>query len=58
MNKLMVATGLDKQDILYLGDKIVPGGNDYAVQQMGIDCIAVSNWEDTAYAIEGIVKVV
>jgi phosphomannomutase len=57
MNKLMQATGLAKSDILYLGDKIVEGGNDYAVQQMGIDCIAVRNWEDTAYAIEGIVKV-
>jgi phosphomannomutase len=57
MNKLMEATGLKKEDILYVGDKIIPGGNDYAVQQMGIDCIAVANWEDTAYAIEGIVKV-
>lgn len=56
MNKLMFATGLGKEDILFLGDKIVPGGNDYAVQQMGIDCISVGNWEDTAYAVEGIVK--
>src|SRR4051812_6761330 len=58
MGKLMAATGLQKEDILFVGDKIVPGGNDYAVQQMGIDCISVANWEDTAYAVEGIVKVV
>lgn len=57
MNKLMAAAGLQKSDILYLGDKIIEGGNDYAVQQMGIDCIAVRNWEDTAYAVEGIIKV-
>jgi HAD superfamily hydrolase (TIGR01484 family) len=57
MNKLMAATGLSKQDILFMGDKIVEGGNDYPVQQMGIDCISVRSWEDTAYAIEGIVKV-
>jgi phosphomannomutase len=57
MKKLMEATGLTKEDILFLGDKIIPGGNDYAVEQMGIDCIAVRNWQDTAYAIEGIVKV-
>lgn len=57
MEKLMEATGLKKDDILFMGDKIIPGGNDYAVEQMGIDCIAVRSWEDTAYAIEGIVKV-
>lgn len=57
MNKLMEATGLQKADILFMGDKIIPGGNDYAVEQMGIDCISVRSWEDTAYAIEGIVKV-
>lgn len=53
----MQAAKIEKKDILYLGDKIIEGGNDYAVQQMGIDCISVRTWEDTAYAIEGIVKV-
>lgn len=57
MNKLMDATGHSKENILYLGDKIIPGGNDYAVEEMGIDCIAVRNWEDTSYAVEGIIKV-
>jgi len=57
MNKLMKATGLKKEDILYMGDKIIPGGNDYAVEEMGIDCIAVRSWEDTAYSVEGIIGV-
>lgn len=56
MNKLMEAADIAKEDILFMGDKIVPGGNDYAVEQMGIDCIAVRSWEDTAYAVEGIIK--
>jgi phosphomannomutase len=58
MEKLLAATGLQKSDILFMGDKIVPGGNDYPVEQMGIDCIAVRGWEDTSYAIEALVKVV
>ncbi len=58
MKKLMEATGFVKTDILFMGDKIIEGGNDYAVHQMGIDCIAVQGWEDTAYAIEGINKVI
>ncbi|HSX47777.1 MAG TPA: HAD-IIB family hydrolase [Patescibacteria group bacterium] len=57
MSKLLVAKGINKTDILYIGDKIIEGGNDYAVYKMGIDCIAVRNWEDTAYVIEGIVKI-
>ncbi|MBI5357612.1 HAD-IIB family hydrolase [Candidatus Saccharibacteria bacterium] len=57
MKKLMEYTGFSKEDILFMGDRIVPGGNDYAVEEMGIDCIAVRSWHDTAYAIEGIVKV-
>jgi len=57
MNKLMEEAGFKKSDILFMGDKLEPGGNDYAVYEMGIDCIAVRSWEDTAYAIEGIVAV-
>ena len=57
MNKLMAATGLTMEDILFVGDRIIEGGNDYPVQEMGIDCIAVRSWEDTAYAVEGIVSV-
>jgi phosphomannomutase len=57
MKRLMEATGFEKEDILFMGDKIMPGGNDYAVEEMGIDCISVRSWEDTAYAIEGIVSV-
>lgn len=56
MKKLMEATGLTMEDILFMGDRIEEGGNDFAVYNMGIDCIGVRNWEDTAYAVEGIVK--
>lgn len=57
MKKLMEYNNFKKEDILFMGDRIVPGGNDYAVEEMGIECIAVRGWHDTAYAIEGIVKV-
>lgn len=57
MHKLMAANDLTKQDILFVGDRIIEGGNDYPVKAMGIDCIAVRSWEDTAYVVEGIVSV-
>ncbi len=57
IQKLMDITSFKKEDILFFGDKIVPGGNDYPVEEMGIDCIAVRDWPDTTYAIEGIVSI-
>ncbi len=57
MQKLLDANKLNKEDVLFFGDKLEPGGNDYAVEEMGIDCISVRSWEDTAYAIEGIVHI-
>ena len=57
MKKLMEATGFTKEEILFMGDRIEEGGNDYAVKNFGIECIGVRSWEDTAYAVEGIVKV-
>lgn len=57
MQKLLAINGWSKEDVLFMGDKIIPGGNDYPVEEMGIDCISVRSWRDTAYAIEGIVGV-
>jgi len=54
MKKLMEATGLSAEDILFVGDGLFPGGNDYAVKLAGIDCIAVRKWEDTVFVIEGL----
>ncbi|HUD10539.1 MAG TPA: HAD-IIB family hydrolase [Candidatus Saccharimonadales bacterium] len=56
MRKLMKITGIEKGEILYMGDKLVEGGNDYPVKAMGIDSIEVSHWEDTATALTGILE--
>lgn len=57
MEKLMDALGITKEEILFVGDKLQEGGNDYPVRAMGIDTIEVDRWEDTAYVIEGILGV-
>ena len=57
IQRLMEMTGVKKSEILFMGDSIMPGGNDYPVEEMGVDCISVRNWRDTAYAIEGILGV-
>jgi len=57
MQKLVETLDIDKDEILFIGDKLEEGGNDYPVKEMGIDTIAVEKWEDTAYVLEGILGV-
>lgn len=58
MRKLMEHLDLDKKDILFLGDKLIEGGNDYPVKAMGIDSIEVSHWQDTAIVVQAILFLV
>lgn len=57
MQKLVEEMSINKDDILFIGDKLQEGGNDYPVKAMGIDTIEVKCWEDTALVLEGILGV-
>jgi phosphomannomutase len=57
MEKLMQELEVSKEEILFVGDKLEQGGNDYPVKAMGIDTISVEGWEDTALIIETLVKI-
>ena len=57
MTKLIEALSIAKEDILFIGDKLEEGGNDYPVKAMGIDSLAVTRWEDTALVLDGILAV-
>ncbi len=56
MEKLMAALEIGKDEVLFVGDRLDEGGNDYPVKAMGIDSIAVEDWEDTALVVETILK--
>lgn len=57
MRQLMKMTGLGQDDILFIGDKLQPGGNDYPVREMGVDVIEVTGHEDTNWVLRGILAV-
>jgi phosphomannomutase len=57
MQKLMEILSIGKQDILFVGDRVQPGGNDYPVKEFGVDTLEVSRWQETAAAVEAIVYV-
>ncbi|TQJ31372.1 hypothetical protein FBY39_1839 [Microbacterium sp. SLBN-146] len=55
MNKLAEQTGISLDDMLFVGDRLDPDGNDYPVLAMGVTCHAVHGWEDTAVYLEELI---
>lgn len=55
MTKLIEQIAISKDDILFVGDMLQEGGNDYPVKKMGIDCIEVSGYLDTPHVVRGII---
>lgn len=58
MQKLMETLQIDMDDILFIGDRLQEGGNDYPVKAMGIDSLEISSWQETAIAIEAILHMI
>jgi HAD superfamily hydrolase (TIGR01484 family) len=52
MRKLAELTGIGFEDMLFVGDRLDPDGNDFPVVALGIPTQAVEGWEDTAGVIE------
>ncbi|MEI8174926.1 MAG: HAD-IIB family hydrolase [bacterium] len=50
--RLIDKLGLKKSDVIFVGDGLFPGGNDYAVYEAGFDTIAVKGPEETSVIIE------
>ncbi len=44
------------KDMLFIGDALFPGGNDYAARSTGVDCISVRGPRDTKRIIKEIIK--
>jgi HAD superfamily hydrolase (TIGR01484 family) len=58
IKKLAELLEINKEDILFIGDRLQEGGNDYPVKAMGVDSIEISHWRETALAVEVILHVV
>lgn len=58
MQKLVQELDISSDDILFFGDKLQEGGNDYPVKAAGIDSMEVSHWEDTVVRLQTILNVI
>jgi phosphomannomutase len=52
MSKLAELTGIPFDQMLFVGDRLDPDGNDFPVIALGIPTRAVEGWEDTAAVVE------
>ncbi len=57
MQKLLDQLDIMKEEVLFIGDRLEEGGNDYPVKAMGVDTIDVDGWQATPYVVRGILGV-
>ncbi|WP_406038344.1 HAD-IIB family hydrolase [Micromonospora sp. NBC_00898] len=55
MRKLLECLDLKTDNVLFVGDRLDDGGNDYPVKAMGIQCVPVTRWQETADYVEALV---
>ncbi|MGA7283928.1 MAG: HAD-IIB family hydrolase [Candidatus Cybelea sp.] len=55
IHKLRDILNIPLANMLFIGDAIFPGGNDYAAKEAGVDCIAVRDPDETKRAVEAII---
>jgi hypothetical protein len=55
IRKLRDILGIPVQDMIYVGDALFPGGNDYPVEQAGVISIPVRGPDETKRVVEAII---
>jgi hypothetical protein len=56
IGKLRDTLGISIQDMIFIGDDLIPGGNDYPPKEAGVLCIEVSDPNETKLVIETIIS--
>ena len=55
IRKLRDILGIEIEDMLFVGDALFPGGNDYPAKEAGVVCVQVRDPEETKRVIETVV---
>jgi phosphomannomutase len=54
LRRLSVASGIPLEQMMFIGDAIFPGGNDYPAKEMGMETVCVRDPEGTLAAVAAI----
>ncbi|MBW6528086.1 HAD-IIB family hydrolase [Sphingomonas sp. RHCKR7] len=55
LRKLATESGIQLGEMLFIGDAIFPGGNDYPAHEAGVDCVRVRDPQETISVVTAIV---
>lgn len=58
VQQVMERFAVNKKDIVYIGDALFKGGNDYAAKRTGVTTVAVQDAEDTKILIRRILAII
>jgi phosphomannomutase len=47
IHKLLAYTHASMNDLLFVGDRLDPDGNDFPVRRLGVRCVEVTSWKQT-----------
>lgn len=53
LKRLLEKLGMEINNMIFVGDSIFPGGNDYSAYEAGIECISVTGPEEAEKIIKG-----
>ncbi len=56
IKKIKEILRVPERDMLFIGDALFPGGNDYPAYEAGVDCLSVSGPHETLHYIEKILE--
>jgi hypothetical protein len=54
IGKLRDLLGISLKEMIYIGDALFPGGNDYPVEEAGVVCVSVRGPQETKPVTEAI----
>ena len=58
MKRLAEVTGIALEEMLFVGDRLDPEGNDYPVKALGVPCQAVGGWQDTVTYVTALASLI
>ena len=58
MKRLAEITGIALEEMLFVGDRLDPEGNDYPVKALGVPCQAVGGWQDTVTYVTSLASLI
>jgi phosphomannomutase len=56
INRLIERLNISPDQLLFIGDRLREGGNDYPVRALGVRWVEVSQWQDTARYVQDLLR--